>query len=81
MFRVKNFRYNGFFGEDLPGHTPYTVEFLKWTKDPGVAEFQCSDGKIRLIPTFALEGDISQLSPQDYQKLGGKVLFGSTANS
>ena len=81
MFRVKNFNYNGLMGENLPGHTPYTAEFVEWTRDPGVAKFQCSDGKVRLIPTFALEGDTSELPKQNYQKVGGKVLFGISANS
>ena len=81
MFKVRNFHYNGFCGQELAGYTSYTAEFLEWTNDPGVAKFQCSDGKIRLIPTFALEGDRSVMPKQDYQKLGGKVLFGAPTQS
>lgn len=80
-FKVKNFNYNGFMGEDLHGFAKYSARFIKWTRDPGVAEFKCSDNKIRLIPTFALVGDISQLPKQDYEKLRGKTLFGSPTNS
>lgn len=78
VFAVKNFEYNGFMGEVLPGYAFYTAEFVEWTRDPGVAQFRCSDGKTRLIPTFALDGDISKLPKQDYR---GKVLFGESAHS
>jgi hypothetical protein len=75
MFVVKNFSYNGFMGQVLSGTAPYTAEFVEWTLDPGVALFQCSDGEVRLIPTFALEGNRSALPRQDYAKLGGKKVY------
>lgn len=53
---VLNFTYNGIFGHIKPGFASYTAEFLKWTDDPGVAIFKCSDGKDRPMPTFAVVG-------------------------
>lgn len=53
--QVKNFSYNGFSGTLLPGFAKYKVMALdKWTNDPGIGSFLCSDKKIRLIPSFAL---------------------------
>jgi len=77
-FEVENFTYNGFGGQHLPGKAPYTATFVEWTNDPGVATFLCSDGKERLIPTFALIGDQSGLPKQDYTN---KVYFGSESHS
>jgi len=77
-FEVKNFTYNGFMGQYLPGKAPYTATFVEWTNDPGVAVFQCSDGQERLIPTFAVLGDPSGLPEQDYTN---KVYFGSPSHS
>ena len=77
-FEVSNFTYNGFGGEKLPGKAPYTATFVEWTDDPGVAIFLCSDGKERLIPTFALIGDKRGLPEQDYTN---KVYFGSESHS
>ncbi len=56
-FKVRHFTYNGFGGQLGEGYAAYTATFLKWTVDPGVAMFTCSDGQERLIPTFALEGE------------------------
>ena len=77
-FEVGNFTYNGFCGQHLPGKAPYTATFIRWTDDPGVAIFLCSDGKERLIPTFAIIGDTSGLPKQDYSN---KVYFGSPSHS
>jgi hypothetical protein len=78
-YKVRNFTYNGFMGKCDKGYAPYTAEFTKWSDDPGVAEFKCSDGKTRLIPTFAIEGDTEcPLPPQDYSH---KVIFGSPSHS
>ena len=77
-FEVENFTYNGFVGRHLPGKASYTATFVEWTDDPGVATFLCSDGKERLIPTFALIGDQSGLPKQDYSN---KVYFGSWSHS
>ncbi len=77
-FKIRNFRYNGFYGEYLPGEAPYTAMFAEWTKDPGVAIFKCSDGQKRLIPTFALIGDRKGLPEQDFRS---KVYFGTPCHS
>ena len=77
MFKIENFEYNGFFGKMLPGYAPYTAEFIEWTEDPGIALCQCSDGKKRRIPGFAMEGDHETLPVQP--KTG--VLFGPPAHS
>lgn len=61
VFEVQNFSYNGFTSELSKGIASYTATFIEWSKDPGVGVFQCSDGKKRLIPTFALIGDYSSL--------------------
>lgn len=51
---MRNFNYDGFGGMLREGFAPYTAELVEWTLDPGVGKFQCSDSKVRLIPTFAL---------------------------
>lgn len=51
---VRNFTYNGFFGELLDGTAPYLAMFVEWTRDPGVAVCACTDGHERRIPSFAL---------------------------
>jgi hypothetical protein len=53
--KVHNFSYNGFSGKLFDDFAEYTAELKKWTTDPGVGLFVCSDEKERLIPTFALE--------------------------
>jgi len=89
-FKVKNFEYNGFCGKDLPGFADYTVVFKKWTKNPGVGVFKCSDGKERLIPSFALFMNGARLThdmehgiPEQPRERGkeGKMLFGSPCKS
>lgn len=76
--KVRNFKYNGFCGEISEGYAPYTATFKKWTVDPGIAKCTCSDGKDRLIPTFALEGfDVASNPIQE--KTG--ILFGIACNS
>jgi hypothetical protein len=76
--KVKKFKYNGFMGQTLKGYTPYTATFKEWTNDPGIAKCTCSDGKERIIPTFALENfDINNHKIQE--KTG--VLFGVPCNS
>ncbi len=78
QYEVENFSYNGFMGQSLPGKAPYKAKFIRWTSDPGVGVFLCSDGEQRLIPTFALVGDHSGL-PNQY--LRHKVYFGSPSHS
>ena len=76
---VQNFTYNGFCGRDLPGMTDYHARFKKWTNDPGVAIFRCSDGKDRLIPTFALRGLKEHRLPR--QDMRNKVMLGTPCKS
>ncbi len=78
MFKVRKFEYNGFSGKTIPGLTPYTAEFKKWTSDPGVALWTCSDGGERLIPTFAIVGKMPSNIPKQ-PKTG--VLFGTSCES
>lgn len=82
IFRVKRFVYDGFSGYETEGLTDYSARFKRWTPDPGVAFFQCSDGKERLIPTFALlarrmKENLKKLPQQE--KTG--VLFGAPSSS
>lgn len=65
MFKVRNFVYDGFGGQLREGYAPYTVTLLRWTLDPGVGVFACSDGKERLIPSFAIPGGPGWEQPQD----------------
>lgn len=54
--KVRRFTYDGFGGHLRKGYTNYTiVALVRWTLDPGVGEFECSDGQIRMLPSFAIE--------------------------
>jgi len=74
MFKVQNFKYNGFASIKLQGIASYTAKFIKWTQDPGIARCECSDGKIRLIPSCDLLGNVSALPKQTYEN--GKLFIG-----
>ena len=76
-FIIRNFSYGGFSGKLLNGFAKYKASFINWTGDPGIARMLCSDGVIRLIPTFALKGKGYSL-PYDATK---KVMFGSPSKS
>lgn len=77
-YKVENFVYNGFYVESKEGNADYTATFNSWTSDPGVIKADCSDGKVRLIPTCCLIGcKESDFPPQP--KTG--VLFGSASKS
>ena len=78
MYNVKNFTYNGFFVSLAEGEAPYTAEFLEWTTDPGVAKCNCSDGKMRLIPTCALVGVMHRDLPKQTKT---SVVFGAPSQS
>jgi hypothetical protein len=80
-FRIRNFEYNGFFGKDLEGFAPYWCKFVRWSGDPGVAVMQCSDGRERLIPTFALPAGVSIVLPDDNTRQEDKILFGRPSQS
>lgn len=77
-FIIKNFKYNGFIGQNLDGIAPYKAVFIKWSGDPGIAQMMCSDRQTRLIPTFALKGHGYSL-PYDNTK--NKVIFGTASKS
>jgi hypothetical protein len=53
-FKIQNFSYNGFSGKLTGGFTTSKATFKNWTDDPGIMNCICTDGKERLIPTFAL---------------------------
>jgi len=74
--KIKNFSYNGFSGKLTGGVAPFEVFFEKWSTDPGIMYCKCSDGVDRLIPTFAIIGDI-KLPTQE--KTG--VIFGAPSSS
>jgi len=78
MFRVENFKYDGFSVQPKKGIANYTAIFKNWTNDPGIANCICSDNKERLIPSCCLIGDKSILPKQD---MNNKVLFGQSSNS
>ena len=63
---IKNFIYDGISGRSLPGNAPYTVEFVKWTDDPGMFLGKCSDGKDRLIPAWAVVHGVQIPPMPDY---------------
>jgi len=77
-FEILNFEYNGFMGQTKKGIAPYKARFVKWSGDPGVAIMECSDGKIRYIPTFAIPGSV--LIPDDKMNHTG-MLFGFASSS
>lgn len=62
--KVLCFTYNGFYGSLTGGYARYTAEFLTWTEDPGITRCKCSDGKERLIPTFALDDFDYETNPE-----------------
>jgi len=80
-YMIQNFIYNGFYGKSLSGIAPYRAKFKEWTNDPGVAVFECSDSKERLIPTFAIAARGLKKHPLPKQDMSNKVLFGAPAHS
>jgi hypothetical protein len=56
IHNIRNFAYNGFTGNLTGGSAPYTATFKEWTEDPGIALMECSDGKERRVPAWAIEG-------------------------
>lgn len=78
-YEIENFKYNGFTGRTFEGVAPYTAKFMEWTNDPGIGRFKCSDGKERLIPSFAITNMSDVLPKQTY--LGGKQYFGLPTHS
>lgn len=78
-YKVQHFNYNGFCGQSLKGLTTYTAKFKEWTRDPGIARFECSDHIIRLIPTFAIKGLICHPLPE--QDMSNKIIIGPPTHS
>lgn len=78
-YLVQHFSYNGFCGTLLKGIAPYMAKFKKWTRDPGIARFECSDHITRLIPTFALKGLKQHSLPK--QDMTNKVIIGPPSHS
>lgn len=78
-YRVQNFSYNGFYGDILKKVTTYSATFIKWTRDPGIGLFKCSDNIERLIPTFALKG--LKRHPLPEQDMTDKIIFGPPSHS
>ena len=78
MYKVEEFKYNGFSVEPKSKKRgwgkfeSYTAEFKEWTNDPGIAICLCSDNIERLIPSCCLHGNI----PLPKQNLTNKILFG-----
>ena len=75
---VENFEYNGFCGKSTGGFANYRATFVNWTGDPGIARMLCSDGEVRLIPTFALKGRGFSLPYDDTEN---KIMFGQQSAS
>lgn len=78
-YLIQNFSYNGFYGKLLKGIAPYMAKFKKWTKDPGIALFECSNRTMLLIPTFALKG--LKRHPLPKQDMTNRVIIGSPSHS
>lgn len=78
--RIENFTYNGVFVIPKPGFAKWWIlEFIKWSNDPGIAIFRCSDGKDRYIPTCQISTKLnSTLSKQAIFK---RVIIGAASNS
>ena len=74
--QIHNFVYNGFFVQDRKGYAKYTGRFIKWTNDAGIAEIECSDDKLRYIPSCEIK-DYSKYLPHepDYDKMKEEGTF------
>lgn len=79
VFKVKNFEYNGFTGQLKEGHTDYVVNSMESTSDPGIYNCACSDGNIRSIPSFAIEGIEIVYNPKQSTEV--PLLFGQPCAS
>lgn len=81
-FIIFHFEYNGFSGKLLDGETSFRGRFLEWTNDPGIMRMDCSDGRRRLIPSFAVrhKSGKNHLPKQVYKK-SGLTYFGPPSTS
>jgi len=74
--KIHNYIYNGFYGHETKGWAKYTGRFIKWINDPGIAEVECSDDKLRYIPAWAIEDYPEHLpSMPDYDKMKKEGTF------
>ncbi len=74
--KIHNFVYDGFCGKETKGWTKYTGRFVKWTNDAGIAEIECSDGKSRYIPGWAIKDYLKHLPLMpDYDKMKKEGTF------
>jgi len=80
---IYEFIYNGFCVERLnKNKTVYTAKFKKWTRDPGIGIFECSDGKNRYIPTCAIKDfDTLHIHPKQDVNVKEKLLMCNSATS
>jgi hypothetical protein len=53
---VRNFLFWNGRAALLDGKANFTVDFVKWTEEPGIALCKKPDGKLVKVPDFALEG-------------------------
>lgn len=83
-YEVCYFEYNGFMGRsDKSKRMPYNARFKRWSGDPGIALMECSDGKARHIPTYAMKHSFVTL-PNDMTRVesnGEPVFFGPASKS
>lgn len=78
-FKIRNFKYNGFGGQELPGYTKYEAVSLEKTNDPGVYKAKTTKGTEKYIPSFAIEGVQILYTINDSQKRPD--LFGVASDS
>lgn len=78
-FKIKKFKYNGFYGSLKEGFIKENARFLRWSTDPGVAVMLLNSGKTLFVPTFAIPG--SCLFPVDETPQSEKLLFGAASEA
>ena len=68
-YTVFNFDYNGLSGRKTGGNASYTAKINSWTTDPGILSCNCTDGKQRRIPGWALDGFVvKDMPPQNLKE-------------
>jgi len=67
MYSVEDYRYNGYTVTPISGFKSFQVKkLLKWTNDPGIGLFLCSDKKVRLIPSCQLHPSFLNKHPKQF---------------
>lgn len=79
FYKVRNFKYNGFYGELLPGYANYTISNPIKTSDPGIYKCVASNGETKYIPSYAIEG--IEITYRPKETLDRPLLFGVASNS